>query len=256
MILLIFERDNLSFKLLDVIELKQSDVHLFNSGRNFDALSFRFRADTEIKTEDRSLHIKDNSVCFFPAHLDYTRNSTVDEFIVIHFNSFDYFSKSIAFFYPPKPEEIAPLFREILDCWTKKETGYRYRCTALLYTIFAKIREQYPAPSRYDPRIEKGVLYIKENFTRVDLSVTDAAEVCNISEVYFRKLFKKQFGVSPKTYIINARIKYAVNLIESGYYSLSEIAEMCGFEDYKYFSSQFHRIKGVPPSKYSYNYKE
>lgn len=256
MIILIFERDNLSFKLLEVIELKQTDVHLFNSERNFDALSFRFRADTEIHSEGKTYHIKDNSVSFFPAHLDYTRDSAVDEFIVIHFNSLDYFSKSLAFFYPPKPEEIAPLFRDILDCWTKKDVGYRYHCTAILYEIFSKIREQYPTPSRYDPRIEKGVLYLRENFKNPDISVVDAAEASNISEVYFRKLFKKQFGVSPKTYIINARIKYAVNLIESGYYSLTEIAEMCGFEDYKYFSSQFHKIKGMPPSKYSYNYKE
>ena len=100
------------------------------------------------------------------------------------------------------------------------------------------------------------LLELRHNFKNPDISVSDAADVSNISEVYFRKLFKKQFGVSPKTYIINARIKHAVNLIESGYYSLSEIAEMCGFEDYKYFSSQFHQIKGVPPSKYSYNYKE
>ena len=253
---MIFERDNLSFKLLEVIKLNQKDVHLFNSGRNFDALSFRFRADTEINAEGKSFRLGDNSVGFFPAGVDYTRISSVDEFIVIHFNSLDYFSKSIAFFYPPRPEEIAPLFCEILDCWTKKESGYKYRCTSIFYMILAKIREQYPTPSRYDPRIEKGVLYIKENFKDPSLSVTAAADASNISEVYFRKLFKKHFGISPKSYIIDTRIKYAVNLIESGYYSLSEIAEMCGFEDYKYFSSQFHRIKGVPPSKYSYNYNK
>ena len=247
---MIFERDNLSFKLLDVIELKQSDVHLFNSGRNFDALSFRFRADTEIKTEDRSLHIKDNSVCFFPAHLDYTRNSTVDEFIVIHFNSFDYFSKSIAFFYPPKPEEIAPLFREILDCWTKKETGYRYRCTALLYTIFAKIREQYPAPSRYDPRIEKGVLYIKENFTRVDLSVTDAAEVCNISEVYFRRLFHKCMGASPAGYRLNLRLERACEYLVHTENTVAEIGILLGFGDTSYFIKRFRERYFVSPRVY------
>ena len=253
---MIFEKDNLSFKLLEVISLKQKDVHLFNSGRNFDALSFRFRADTEIQAEGKSFRLGDNSVGFFPAGVDYTRTSSVDEFIVIHLNSLDYFSRSIAYFYPPRPEELAPLFCEILDCWTKKESGYKYRCTSILYMILARIREQYPTPSRYDPRIEKGVLYIKENFKDPSLSVTAAADASSISEVYFRKLFKKQFGVSPKSYIIDTRIKYAVNLIESGYYSLSEIAEMCGFEDYKYFSSQFHRIKGVPPSKYSYNYNK
>lgn len=256
MILLIFEKDSLSFKLLEVIEIKRTDVNVYNSGRNFDAISFRFKADTEFATETEVLSLKDNSIVFVPANVDYARRSKVDEFIVIHFNSIDYFSSSIELFYPPNPEEIAPLFREILDCWRKKERGYRHRCSAILYMIFARIREQTPLQSRYDPRIENSVRYIKDNFTNPALSVADAAKASNISEVYLRRLFQKQFGISPKKYIINTRIKHAVNLIESGYYSLSEIAEMCGFEDYKYFSSQFHRIKGVPPSKYSYNFVE
>ena len=68
------------------------------------------------------------------------------------------------------------------------------------------------------------------------------------------EIFKKEFGISPKKYIINARIKHAVGLIENGYYSLSEIAEMSGFTDYKYFSSEFRRVMGTSPSKYHYDF--
>ena len=68
--------------------------------------------------------------------------------------------------------------------------------------------------------------------------------------------FKKEFGISPKKYVINARIKLAESLIESGYYSLFEVAEKCGFTDHKYFSTEFRKTVGVPPSKYEYNYFE
>ena len=36
-------------------------------------------------------------------------------------------------------------------------------------------------------------------------------------------LFKKEFGVSPKKYVIDRRIKHAASLIIMGYFSLQEI---------------------------------
>ena len=53
-----FGNDIISFILLDVLELKQKNVNMHNNKRNFNALSFRFRADTVLKseTEARSDH--------------------------------------------------------------------------------------------------------------------------------------------------------------------------------------------------------
>ena len=76
-----------------------------------------------------------------------------------------------------------------------------------------------------------------------------------MSEVYFRKLFKKEYGISPQKYIIQLRIQNAVGLISTGYYSLKEIAYMSGYNDCKYFSVEFKKAMGVSPSEYLYNYK-
>jgi two-component system response regulator YesN len=72
--------------------------------------------------------------------------------------------------------------------------------------------------------------------------------------VYFRKLFKAEFGMSPQKYIIKLKIQKAVFLMSTGYYSLKEISLMSGYTDYKYFSTEFKREKGVSPSKYVYNF--
>ena len=40
------------------------------------------------------------------------------------------------------------------------------------------------------------------------------------------------------------------------FYSIKEVATLSGYRDYKYFSTEFKRIKGVSPSEYLYNYKE
>ena len=72
------------------------------------------------------------------------------------------------------------------------------------------------------------------------------------SDERFAKLFKKEFGISPKQYVINKRIKYASSLIIAGYHTLSEISSLCGYNDYKHFSVEFKKIVGVSPSKYIY----
>lgn len=253
---MIFEKEQLAFNLLDVIELDQRNINIFNSGRNFDALSFRYCADTVLKTETQSVSLSDNSVCYVPAGLDYTRTSKNDHLIVIHFNSLNYFTKSIEFCYPRNTERLSATFKRILELWNSKPAGYKHLGSAIFCEVFAILYGEFGHISAYDKRIHSSVKYITENYSDPEISVKRAAEVSGMSEVYFRKLFKENFGSSPKKYIIDLRIKQAVNLIGSGYFTLSEISEMCGFSDSKYFSTEFRRVTGVSPSKYCYNYIE
>ena len=249
-----FENDSMIFNLLDVRRLNQKNVNMFNSGRNFSALSFRFHADTLLSTETNTCHVQDHSVTFVPARLDYSRKATVDELIVIHFDTTSYYTKEIEHFTPKDPEVLTTLFGQILDCWSKKEIGYKYRCSALLCEIFAECHTQNFIASSKKSKIQKSVAYILKNYKNHDLSMDQIARQSFISEVYFRKLFKKEYGISPQKYIIQLRIQNAIGLISTGYYSLKEVAYMSGYRDYKYFSMEFKRVNGISPSKYLYNF--
>lgn len=250
-----FEKDFISFNLLDVLELKQRDVCMFNTGRNFNAISFRFHSDTILKTENEEYHMQDNSVAYVPARLDYGRRSVKDELIVAHFETTDYQTRRIETFIPRDPAALSPLFLEILECWKKKDIGYKYKCSAILCRIFAECYTQNFKPKPQNSKIQNSVDHILENYKKSDLSIREIADRSFMSEVYFRKLFKEEYGVSPQKYIIDLRIQYAVGLISTGYYSLKEVAYMSGYRDYKYFSVEFKRIKGVSPSEYLYNYR-
>ena len=249
---MIFEKDILSLSILDVIYLRQENVNTANSKRNFDALSFRIRSDACIKTEKSSHQTENGSVCFFPAGLNYRRIASVDELIVVHFRTTESSEQSIISFTPENTETFTRLFKRILDLWQRKETGYKYECTAILYEIFAECHKQYPAPKT--SKIQPSIDYINEKYTSPDLTVKEIADRSFISEVYFRKLFKAEFGMSPQKYIIKLKIQKAVFLMSTGYYSLKEISLMSGYTDYKYFSTEFKREKGVSPSKYVYNF--
>lgn len=249
-----FEKEMLSFTILEVVALKQRNVHMQNTGRNFNALSFRIHADTVVKTEKKEYIMQDNTVSYVPARLDYSRHSARDELIAVHFETTDYTAREIECFVPTDAQTLSGLFRKILDCWNKKETGYRFRCAAILYEIFAECYRQNYKQNAKLPKIQASVDYIHQNYRNSGLSIKEIADRSFMTEVYFRKLFKEAYGISPQKYIIGLRMQNAVGLMATGYYSLKEVAAMSGYNDYRYFSVEFKRMHGISPSEYFYNY--
>ncbi len=240
--------------MLDVVELKQENVNTFNSNRNFHALSFRYSADTVFHTKEESYRLTDNAVCFVPSYTEYTRISKKDDLIAVHFNISNYHFDRIEAFIPKEPAVYQALFSDILKCWNSKEKGYEYACTSLLYQILSLCyRERSTSDEKKDP-IYRSVRFLEEHFNDPNITIEEIAEKSFISAVYFRKLFKERYGDSPVKHIIDLRIEHAVNLMQMRYYSLHEVAKLCGYADYSYFSSEFKRIKGVAPSYFHYHY--
>ena len=246
-----FEKEFVEAVPIEVLELQQRNVNLFNSGRSFHTLSLRFHSDAKLKTADAIYPMCQYSVCYVPAGLSYRRTATQDALIAVNFTSSAHFGYEIEHFVPQQPEVFVALFQEMLRLWNEKD---QYRCTALLYEALALCHKQ-KAPLPRSSRIQAAVDYMQQNFTKNDLSIREIAQKAYISEVYFRKLFKEEFGISPQKYLINLRIQNAVNLMETGYYSLKEVAFLSGYRDYKYFSVEFKKSKGVSPSDYARNMK-
>ena len=249
-----FEKEFLSFNVLDVLRLSQGNIDSFNKGRRFNAISYRFRSNTVLKTAGDEHKVFDNYISLVPAELDYRRISKEDELIVIHFDAPDVSSNKIEAFLPREPKKYAELFSAANEIWEKKEVGYKYKCGAKLLEIFAECYAENLTPNEKKSPISDSVEYLEKNFSSPALTVGDIAARSFMSEVYFRKLFKAEYGVSPKKYIIKLRIQKAVTLINTGYYSLKEVAEMCGYTDYKYFSVEFKSNVGSSPSEYAYEF--
>ncbi len=251
-----FEQSSIAFQILDVLCLEQENVKKYNSNRNFDALSFRYKADTVIGVNGKEIEMTDGCVAYFPSEVDYTRISKTDKMIVVHFKAFSYYSNEVECFFPADYEKYAHLFNKLLDCWIAKNVSYMHDSAAILNNIFSELyKDSNPSP-HHTSKIYPSILYIEENCLQPDFSLTIAAEKSLVSDTYFRKLFKKEFNMSPKQYIINRRMRHAASLIIAGYYSLEEISELCGYNDYKHFSVEFKKIIGCSPSKYIYSFTE
>lgn len=74
---------------------------------------------------------------------------------------------------------------------------------------------------------------------------------------YVRKLFKKETGETPHEYLLRRKMELAANLLSGVFtnkyskYSVSQVAEACGFADALYFSRVFKKYFGLSPSDYA-----
>ncbi len=94
------------------------------------------------------------------------------------------------------------------------------------------------------------IKYLEENYSSPLLTNTILAKQCNISELYFRKLFINMYGTTPRQYIIDIRINKAQQLLSDGILKINTISEKCGFSNPYHFSRLFKEKTGLTPTEY------
>ena len=100
---------------------------------------------------------------------------------------------------------------------------------------------------------------IRRNYSRTDYALDEVIRAMPFHYDYLRKLFKKEMGLSPLEYMTDLRMKTAEKLLTAMWtneYTVSEIAQMCGYEDALYFSRVFKKYYGCSPSNYTKKLRE
>lgn len=149
------------------------------------------------------------------------------------------------------------------DLYTLMELAYKYfhlssqqseLLLSLTRSIVASLAFLINAPpiSKISQTIQEAII---NNYTDCDFSLDSVYASIPYSKEYVRKIFIKEHGMSPLTYLMEKRIDCAKQLLlrrnnNDSNYSIKEIAEMCGFSDPLYFSRYFKKITGVPPKEY------
>ena len=156
--------------------------------------------------------------------------------------------------YTPKNKEYAEnVFTKLLYSHSNHSKTSFCECMALVYEIYAMITEA--ANRDYVARFARNKvseikLYIDSDYKNPALCVNGLAQMAGISEVYLRKIFKMQYGISPSQYITNVRINKAKEFMKYPLLSLEECALQSGFSSLQYFSRVFKKTMGTTPFKY------
>jgi len=145
--------------------------------------------------------------------------------------------------------EIYTIMEQIDRRWQLNRQGdnmtmsYFYRLCAMLSNIYNK-----PYFST-DKKIRQAKEYIDLHFKEKGC-LDEATNVYGLSRRRFNDVFKMNFNITPNRYIVSRKVELAKELLAIEEITVSEVADMSGFENSYYFSKVFTAETGMNPSKY------
>lgn len=124
--------------------------------------------------------------------------------------------------------EISLLSAKVFEGTHRRETGE---------TIFSdEVREKISQLALSDPAVR--------------MKPEELAKKLGFSADYFTRLFRRSYGMPPKTWLLKQRLRHAAATLREPGVRISEVAEAHGYADLYLFSRQFRKEFGLSPSEW------
>lgn len=154
-------------------------------------------------------------------------------------------SEGIQVFHSPQKNALGLLFHQAL-LFDLHQPYVRSRILLMeILSALADQTENKTLPTHIIRALEYLSDHIEEN-----PSIAKLAELCNISQVYFRKQFKSYMGTTPLEYRNALRLNRARSYLEYGDISVQETADMLGYATVSHFIKEFKKQYGCAPLQY------
>ena len=98
-------------------------------------------------------------------------------------------------------------------------------------------------------RLARVVDYVEAHL-HSQITLTDLAEVAQLSPFHFSRVFKRATGDAPYRFVCQRRLDRAAQLLLEGEMALAELALSCGFSSQAHFTAAFTKHKGVSPGRF------
>ena len=209
-----------------------------------------------VTAEGKEIIAKSNDVVYTPQGSEYTvtffdfENSN-SHTVGVNFFLYDENNKSVLLSDKIKVfrgnATIASLFYQIENLSGNKNiqpTEYKIFLFQLLNQLIAERNNK-----KFPSIIQKGVEYLNSHYIETPC-VKELAKICFISEVYFRRLFKKEFNMTPVEYRNNLRLNRAKQYLEYSELSVQEISLLLGYSTVSHFIKCFKNEYGTSPLIY------
>ncbi len=113
--------------------------------------------------------------------------------------------------------------------------------------LFGKTKKT--ALKQFSDEITSTINYMNRNLDKkIDIPNLAARVYLSHSGLIWK--FKKELDTTPSEYLNLLRLRYAKQLLSNHSYSVTQIAEMCGYCNPYYFTNLFHKRYGMSPSAF------
>ena len=130
------------------------------------------------------------------------------------------------------------------------DIGKNLDFAACLYELMSLLMKNTSVPERGENiYLTAARRYIRSHYFE-DITVEQIAAHVGISRKYLFAIFKNYEGISPKDYIVNYRMKRAVEFLGDEGIRVGDVAYSVGYKDPLTFSKMFKMKMGVSPTEY------
>lgn len=149
-------------------------------------------------------------------------------------------------------ETCAQIIRKaVFDITPENELEEFFLLQSALSEIFAAHSQKTQTVPDLQTPSSRAKKFIDNNFFR-PINVSELAKSCHCGRSTLYKTFKTDYGKSPLEYLLSVRIEKSKQLLsdKKNGLSISEIAQISGFDDPLYFSRVFRKKTGMSPSEF------
>lgn len=256
----LFEDEIVNISKIHTIITLDSETEIPEKTINYNAtlfsyeLVFYFSGEIDIKYNGVNMSCTENSLVYLPKGAENNEYlATVHEdgsYIDIYFDTSDPLPTDALII--KNIPELKTHFTKIYNIWLSKRSDYYLECMTELIEIIKKIKNhnrKYFSKAQFD-KIAESCNYMMENYRKHDFDYNEMCKKSGLSYSYFKELFISKYKMSPVKYITYLKIEHAKELLIIGKFTMSEIADRCGFENAYYFSTVFKKQVGISPKQY------
>jgi len=150
--------------------------------------------------------------------------------------------------------EIETIINDMMAEFSGKKTGYISILSGYMRVLFSKLLRRLKGNDsenvKYMTNITPDVMEYIDNHCYEKISLSQIAQKCFYTPSYFSHAFKKYCGKSLSEYVKKKRITYAMELLDTTDYTVSQISEMVGYNDKTFFYKVFKEAVGKSPKEY------
>lgn len=145
---------------------------------------------------------------------------------------------------------LVHLFQEMMDIAEREPPGFQPKLAGSVIRLLAyslSFSQQKAHGTETEQIVQKARTTMEDNVYSV-LEMDELSRRLGVSYTQFRTLFKDYTGHSPYQYFLHMKINKAKELLQTGEFSVKEVANRLAFENQYYFSRLFKKKTGVNPS--------
>ena len=226
----------------------------FHSHLNSFEIVYYTEGSGKLKVGDKTFNFRAGDIVYIPPGIEHKETSKTGFMTIYCITKITGgVGADILFLHDNYSQEFKQVLMQVINNFRIRGRDWEQIVSALVTVLltYLKAWKSYDEVANYVDVCERIII---ANIMDPKFSISGLLDTVPFSKTHLERSFKKETGYTPKAYLIEQRMNYAVNLLKinplSLTYRIKDISGMCGYCDQYHFSKAFKQKYGLSPSQW------